>query len=284
MNVIMAESAGFCFGVKKAMDMVEEQIEQKGDLPIYTYGPIIHNAEVVRDLESRGVITIKDDEELKKVPKGIMIIRSHGVPKRVNDTLLDMGFKIVDATCPFVKRIHNEVSRQSAQGKKIIIVGNATHPEVEGIIGWCNSKPYVIESVDEIENIPFRQDESYCLVSQTTFNHRKFKDIVEKIAQIGYDVTVVDTICNATDERQRESREVAKRVDTMIVIGDAHSSNSKKLFEICKEECEDTHFIQTLNDLKLELPKSVRLVGITAGASTPNNIIEEVQNYVRVDF
>lgn len=285
MEVLMAKSAGFCFGVKKAMDTVEEQINSKGDLPLYTYGPIIHNEEVIRKLESRGVRTIRDDEELDDVPKGIIIIRSHGVAQNVINMLTDKGFTIVDATCPFVKRIHNEVLKQSENGRRIIIVGNKLHPEVQGIVGWCKTEPFVIESADEINIIPFDNKEKYCLVSQTTFNHIKFKDIVEKINQIGYDVSVVDTICNATDERQRESREVAKSVDTMIVIGDAHSSNSKKLYEICSEECEDTHFIQTLNDLDLEeLPTSVRLVGITAGASTPNYIIEEVQKYVRVDF
>lgn len=284
MEVITAKSAGFCFGVRKAMDTVEEQINKAQGKPLYTYGPIIHNEEVIKDIESRGVITIRSDEQLDRVETGTIIIRSHGVSKAVIDMLTLKGFDIVDATCPFVKRIHNEVYRQSLDGKRIIIVGNENHPEVQGIIGWCNSKPYVIESVEEIGDIAFEKNVAYCMVSQTTFNHIKFKDIVEKINQIGYDVSVVDTICNATDERQRESREVAKAVDTMIVIGDAHSSNSKKLYEICSEECEDTHFIQTLNDLDLELPKSVRLVGITAGASTPNYIIEEVQKYVRVDF
>ena len=146
-------------------------------------------------------------------------------------------------------------------------------------MGWCVSEPTVIETEEEVDKIPFDNTKSYCVVAQTTF-----KEIVEKIKHLGYDVNVVTTICNATYERQRESRDIASKVDTMIVIGDTHSSNSKKLFEICREECEDTHFIQTLDDLNLDLTKSVRLVGITAGASTPDYIIEEVQNYVRVDF
>ena len=287
MEVITAKSAGFCFGVKRAMDKVEEQIGSNDNCNIYTYGPIIHNEEVVKELESRGVKTIRDDSELDLIDyskRNRIIIRSHGVPKATQDMLEKRGFEVIDVTCPFVKRIHNTVMKESSEGKNIIIVGNPTHPEVIGIMGWCSTKPIVIENADDIDNISFKNDAKYCVVAQTTFNNNKFKDIVEKLQILRYDVTVVDTICNATYERQRESKEIAHKVDTMIVIGDTHSSNSKKLFEICKDECADTHFIQTLDDLNLENAKSVRLVGITAGASTPNYIIEEVQNYVRVDF
>jgi len=194
------------------------------------------------------------------------------------------GFEVIDATCPFVKRIHYTVLKESENGREIIIVGNPNHPEVEGIMGWCKNEPIVIESTDDLEKQSFSKEKKYAVVAQTTFNHKKFQDIVEKISNICYDVSVVDTICNATYDRQKESREIASKVDIMIVIGDTHSSNSKKLYEICKDECEDTHFIQTLDDLNLDNAKSVRLVGITAGASTPDYIIEEVQNYVGNDF
>lgn len=288
MDVITAKSAGFCFGVKRAMDKVEEQIEKaegNADSTIYTYGPIIHNAEVVKKLEQNGVHTIDTDAAIPdSKPGDVMIIRSHGVAKEIQEMLSDKGFDVVDATCPFVKRIHNTVMKESEAGSEIIIVGNPSHPEVESIVGWCVNKPFVIENVQDLDRIPFSDDKKYCMVAQTTFNHKKFKDIVEKTEKIGYYVNVVDTICNATYERQCESREIASRVDVMIVIGDTHSSNSKKLYEICREECENTHFIQTLDDLNLDNAKSVRLVGITAGASTPDYIIEEVQNYVRVDF
>ncbi len=286
MELITAKSAGFCFGVKKAVELVEKLAGQKDGRNIYTYGPIIHNEEVVKSLEEKGVHAVRSKDELDSITPGknVMIIRSHGVSKAVMDELADRGFEIVDATCPFVKRIHNIVLEESKKGKSIIIIGNKNHPEVEGIMGWSLTPPAVIDSLEEVDRIEFDKQTSYCVVSQTTFNHNKFKDIVEKIRHLGYDVNVVTTICNATYERQCESREIASKVDTMIVIGDTHSSNSKKLYEICKEECEDTHFIQTLDDLNLELTKSVRLVGITAGASTPDYIIEEVQNYVRVDF
>ncbi len=251
------------------------------------YGPIIHNEEVVKSLEEKGVHAVRSKEELDKIAcdtNNVMIIRSHGISKAEQDELIKKGFEIIDATCPFVKRIHNTVREESEKGKHIIIIGNKNHPEVEGIMGWSTTPPTVIESLEEVDDINFEKDTSYCVVAQTTFNHNKFKEIVEKIQTLGYDVNVVTTICNATYERQSESRKIAAKVDTMIVIGDTHSSNSKKLYEICKEECEDTHFIQTLDDLNLDLTKSVRLVGITAGASTPDYIIEEVQNYVRVDF
>ena len=284
MEVRLAKSAGFCFGVKKAMEKVYEQIENEKGQKIYTYGPIIHNEEVVKELAAKGVEVIESLEELSTKEKGILIIRSHGVAKEVSDKMEQAGFTIIDATCPFVKRIHNIVQKESAEGKKIVIVGNPGHPEVEGIKGWCAHKASIIETTAEAEAFEVYENEKICIVSQTTFNYNKFKDIVEIFEKKGYDINVVNTICNATQERQTEAKEIAAVADAMIVIGGTHSSNSKKLYEICKGECDNTHFIQTLDDLHLELPKSVRLVGITAGASTPNNIIEEVQNYVRLNF
>ena len=284
MEVRLAKSAGFCFGVNKAMEKVYDQINNADGKKIYTYGPIIHNEEVVKELASKGVEVIESLDELKDREKGVLIIRSHGVAKEVSEKMEEAGFTVVDATCPFVKRIHNIVQKESALGKKIVIVGNPGHPEVEGIKGWCAGKAFIIETIQEAEEFAASLEEQICIVSQTTFNYNKFKDIVEIFEKRGYDINVVNTICNATQERQTEAREIASLADAMIVIGGTHSSNSKKLYEICKGECDNTHFIQTLDDLHLELPKSVRLVGITAGASTPNNIIEEVQNYVRLNF
>lgn len=284
MEVRLAKSAGFCFGVKKAMEKVYEQIENPKGKKIYTYGPIIHNEEVVKELAAKGVEVIDSLEELKEKEKGILIIRSHGVAREVQDKMTVAGFTVVDATCPFVKRIHRIVEKETAMGHRVVIVGNPVHPEVEGIKGWCKENVSIVENVKEAEQFDAGKDTEICIVSQTTFNYNKFKDIVEIFEKKGYDINVVNTICNATQERQTEAGEIASLADAMIVIGGTHSSNSKKLYEICKGECENTHFIQTLDDLHLELPKSVRLVGITAGASTPNYIIEEVQNYVRLNF
>lgn len=289
MEVILAEHAGFCFGVRRAVDTVYEQIERHKEdgKPIYTFGPIIHNEEVVRDLQERGVSVLSsltDAEALSEADKGTVIIRSHGVERAVCERLKDLGFEVVDATCPFVKRIHTTVERESAAGKSIVIVGNAGHPEVEGIRGWSCSPTYVVESVEEAQKFVCREGEELCIVSQTTFNYKKFQDVVEIFNKKGYNGSVVNTVCNATEVRQAEARDLAARVDVMIVIGGNHSSNTRKLYEICRQECRMTYYIQTLDDLHLQLPESVRLVGITAGASTPNNIIEEVQNYVRINF
>lgn len=286
----MAKSAGFCFGVKRAVDTVYEQV--KTGEKIYTYGPIIHNEEVVRDLEEKGVKVIESKEELRQLGEGKAIIRSHGVSKDIYDLMEEENIAYVDATCPFVRRIHKIVEKESAEGKEIIIIGNAGHPEVEGIMGWSHVPAYVVESAQEAEKcaeslakkFPNPSEGKVCIVSQTTFNYKKFQELVEIFQKKGYDMSVVNTICNATEERQTEAREIAAKVDVMIVIGGKHSSNTRKLYEICSKECADTYFIQTLDDLHLELPKAVRLVGITAGASTPSNIIEEVQNYVRINF
>ncbi len=283
MEVRLAKSAGFCFGVKRAVEQVYTHAGRGGK--IYTYGPIIHNEEVVRDLEEKGVRVIEEDG-LAAIQEGTVIIRSHGVEKAVCDRIQALGLECVDATCPFVKRIHMVVEKESKAGKQIVIIGSATHPEVVGIMGWSATPAIVIETEEEADLFELSEPKDICVVSQTTFNYIKFNKIVEKLSKKDYNVSVVNTICNATEERQTEAREIAREADVMIVIGGKHSSNTRKLYEICARECEHTYFIQTLADLKLEeLPnKSVGLVGITAGASTPNNIIEEVQNYVRINF
>lgn len=282
MEVILAESAGFCFGVKRAVEQVYEQIES--GRKIYTFGPIIHNEEVVKDLENKGVEVIESIEELKKLKTGVVVIRSHGVSKEIYRILAEQGLECVDATCPFVKRIHNIVEKESTQNSRIVIIGNEGHPEVEGIRGWSGTPAVVVESVEEAQNLTIPETEKVCVVSQTTYNNKKFKELVEIFKKKGYNMSVVNTICSATEERQAEAEKIAGTVDAMIVIGGTHSSNTRKLYEICSRECENTYFIQTLDDMKLDLPDSVRLVGITAGASTPNNIIEEVQSYVRINF
>ena len=282
MEVILAKSSGFCFGVKRAVDKVYEQTD-KGR-KIYTYGPIIHNEEVVKDLEEKGVKVLENKQELDKLTQGSVVIRSHGVSKEIYDLLEEKGLECIDATCPFVKRIHNIVQKESEEGRKIIIIGNDGHPEVEGIKGWSKTPAAVIESREEAEEFKAQDTEKLCIVSQTTFNYKKFQELVEIFQKKGYDIIVANTICNATEERQKEAVELAAKVDVMIVIGGTHSSNTRKLYELCKSECENTYYIQTLADLQLELPNSVELVGITAGASTPNKIIEEVQNYVRINF
>jgi len=285
-KIIMAESAGFCFGVKRAVDTVSQEITRcadEGRGPLYTYGPIIHNEQVVSRLEQQGVRVIGSTEELRRVRQGTVVIRSHGVPKEIYRILNDNGLHTIDATCPFVKKIHQIVEKESGNGRHIIIIGNDSHPEVEGIRGWCGGDVSVIETHQEAESLIIPEDREVCVVSQTTFNSNKFKDLVEIIRKKRYDILVLNTICSATEERQNEARTIAAQADAMIVIGDDRSSNTQKLFEICKAVCRRTYHVQTAADLQPAWLMDIRSIGITAGASTPNNIIEEVQNNVRLN-
>ena len=281
MNVKLAKSAGFCFGVKRAVNMVYDRIGQT-DMPIYTYGPIIHNEEVVKDMESKGVHVVEDLSDLATLPKGIIIIRSHGISKSEYDQMQEAGFEIVDATCPFVLKIHRLVREYSMKGHYIIIVGNENHPEVQGIRGWVEkSGVSIIATKEDADNFALPGAVPVTIVSQTTFNYNKFQELVEIITKKGYDINVLNTICNATEERQTEARSIAKESDAMIVIGGKSSSNTQKLFEICKNECANTYYIQTSSDMDYTKLRSINNVGITAGASTPNNFIEEVSKNVR---
>ena len=278
MEIILAKSAGFCFGVQRAVDMA---YEQAGHREVYTFGPIIHNEEVIEDLKSKGVNIIEDLDELEGKSDCTVVIRSHGVEKKVYDDLNSRGIHVVDATCPFVKKIHNIVKNDSEAGRVIIIVGDPNHQEVKGIVGWCSGEVHVVDSEEGVLSlIDVLSDESreISVVSQTTFNLNKFNNIVDIIRNKLYNVNVYETICNATAVRQKEAKEIASRVDAMIVIGGRNSSNTQKLYDISKKECENTYYIQTLVDLDLTTFESVSRVGITAGASTPNYIIKEVHS------
>ena len=289
MEVKVAKTAGFCFGVQRAVDKVYELIDSCQDR-LFTLGPIIHNEEVVNDLEKKGV-RVASEEELKTLPKGsTVVIRSHGVGKKVYDQLKECGLSYVDVTCPFVLKIHRIVEKESKAGSHIVIIGDPDHPEVVGICGWCiGSYTVICTKQDALDFVP-PESKNVCIVSQTTFNYNKFKDLVEILRKKRYDNTVLNilnilnTICNATEERQREAKSIAGEVDTMLVVGGRHSSNTQKLFEICKKECENTYYIQTPVDLDSDMFQCSSYVGITAGASTPKKIIEEVQEHVRIKF
>lgn len=277
-EVILARSAGFCFGVHRAVDTVYERTGMEN---VYTYGPIIHNDEVVKDLESKGVKAISDVAQLDGIDNATVIIRSHGVSKNVYESIKTKNYEVVDATCPFVLKIHRIVEQESKAGKQIVIIGNEKHPEVEGIKGWSVSPVYIVDSIEKAQNLELDRAKEVVVVSQTTFNYNKFQELVEIINKKGYDIIVLNTICNATEERQTEAAKIARDVDAMIVIGGRNSSNTQKLFEICKNECNNTYYIQTVKDLDITCFESIDSVGITAGASTPNKIIEEVQKNVR---
>lgn len=275
-----AKSAGFCFGVEKAVEKVYDEIEK--NKKVYTLGPIIHNQEVVKDMNEKGVEVIADVNDLSLAKKdATIVIRSHGVTKEVHEKCKNSGLNVVDATCPYVKKIHRIVEKKANEGDIVIIIGNPKHPEVEGIKGWGNDNTIAIDNIEDFIALGLEKDKNISLVAQTTYNHIKFKEIVDKINDLGYSIKCFNTICNATHERQAEAIDIAKEVDAMIVIGDKSSSNTSKLVEICKKECNNTIFIQTLADLDKKALENVQSVGITAGASTPKHIIEEVQNNVR---
>lgn len=290
MTIRIAKNAGFCFGVKRAVNMVYEEARLHPG-SVYTIGPIIHNEQVVEDLREKGVRILDEDlmcAEDGSVPDGssTVIIRSHGISKELQDRIVATGCRIVDATCPFVEKIHDIARNASKEGQPVVIVGNPSHPEVLGIRGWAEGPCAVVESVDDVKRLSFPKEQPLRIVSQTTFNFRKFQEIVENIELLGYSLVVTNTICNATRERQKESLDLAKQSDFMIVIGGKNSSNTQKLYDICKSQCKNTCYIQSAKDLSdmdlsaMNLGEKSR-VGITAGASTPNSIIQEVSLYVR---
>ena len=285
-TVIVAKTAGFCFGVQRAVDTVY-RLSEGEHAPVYTYGPIIHNEDVVSSLEKRGVRVIGSIDEIDRIREGTIVIRSHGIPKALDERLRAAAdasggkLRIEDATCPFVKKIHRIVSEHSANGESIIICGDADHPEVRGIMGWCGNEATVIATAEEAlaaAEKAARTGQKICIVAQTTFNYTKFKDFVDIFRKMGYNAedSAISTICNATEERQTEARLLARQCDAMLVIGSANSSNTRKLYEIAAQECKNTRYIQSAADLEKEPLPSFRYVGITAGASTPRNIIEEV--------
>ncbi|MCR5177698.1 MAG: 4-hydroxy-3-methylbut-2-enyl diphosphate reductase [Lachnospiraceae bacterium] len=281
-EVILAEHAGFCFGVKRAVEILDSLLDNSEGKRIFTWGPIIHNDAVVNEYMERGAVPIDEDEGLPKdTSDGIVVIRSHGVSKSVYDKIRDAGYEIADATCPFVKRIHRLVSEASEEGRSVIVIGDAGHPEVRGIVGWAGGDVTVIGSVSEAGQLVRDPEKRVTVVSQTTFRRQKFQEIVEIIRQKEYDMNIVDTICNATGERQSEAEQLAGEVDAMLVVGDSRSSNSRKLYEICSRICPHTVFVHSPEDLKETLSPGFKRVGITAGASTPQKIIEEVFNYAR---
>lgn len=271
MEIILAESAGFCFGVKRAIDCVYKELKEE---KVYTYGPIIHNKNVTNDLKNRGVDIL---EKLEKNIDGKVIIRSHGVPPEVYDFFKENKIEYLDCTCPYVTKIHKIVKKSFQEGRNIIIIGNKEHPEIIGINGQCNYTALVANSLDEFLKINFDKNKKYSLVFQTTYDTTISIKIIENIPK-NMDIIVSDTVCNATNDRQKEAIEIAKIVDYMIILGDNSSSNTQKLYGICKKICNNTFLCETIQDLQLNnFSKNVK-IGITAGASTPPEIIKEALN------
>ncbi|MBR6585068.1 MAG: bifunctional 4-hydroxy-3-methylbut-2-enyl diphosphate reductase/30S ribosomal protein S1 [Firmicutes bacterium] len=274
-EIIRAENSGFCFGVKQAMEKTEEQIKikEEGGIEgrIYTCGPLIHNTLVTDDLARRGVGINSGPEEA--ADGDVVIVRSHGEAKSFFDAVEGTGIKVVDATCPFVKKIHLLVEEAYSQGKKIIIVGDRDHPEVKGINGWCENSAVIVNSAEEAENV---RGNNYLLVCQTTIKKELLDQVEEVLKRNGTGFRTKNTICNATTQRQKSCSQLAAQCDAMVVIGGRDSSNTHKLYQIAKKVCKNSIFVEKIEDLPLHEIKKYNKIGVAAGASTPECVIKEV--------
>ena len=276
MKITLAKTAGFCFGVNRAVQMVYDLLNE--GKKVCTLGPIIHNPQLVSELENRGVRTVSDINEV--TADEILVIRSHGVEQCVYDALAQKGIKIADATCPFVAKIHSIVKKAGEEGKAVIIAGDETHQEVIGIKGHCEGEAYVVSDVQKLlellKNKPELVEKPVIMVSQTTFNAEIWVECQKNLKKVCTNAEVFDTICNATSMRQKEAAELSAQNDAMVVIGGRHSSNTSKLFDVCSSNCGKTCLVETAEELEFGFFDGCRSIGVVAGASTPAGIIKEV--------
>ncbi|MBK6087777.1 bifunctional 4-hydroxy-3-methylbut-2-enyl diphosphate reductase/30S ribosomal protein S1 [Ruminococcus difficilis] len=275
-DIIVAKTAGFCFGVNRAVKIAFDVADRnQGGC---TLGPIIHNKEMVAALNDRGVVSVDSLDDIQG--REPVIIRSHGVKRSVYDKLNEMGVEYIDATCPFVAKIHSIVYDMSRQGYTVLIAGDENHPEVQGILSNCVSEYYIFKDVEDLKKIfdliPEENKDRICIVAQTTFNEKFWKNCIVFLKKLCTNAKVFDTICNATSKRQAEAHTLSAKCDCMIVVGDRSSSNTNKLYEICKKNCEHTYLIETAAELDRAMIAEARTIGVTAGASTPDRIIKEV--------
>ena len=272
MELIVASTAGFCFGVNNAVKIVSD-LAKEANVKIYTLGPIIHNSQVVNKLAEQGVETIDNPEGA--IAPGKVVIRAHGVGPDTLRELTENGLKVVNATCPYVEKIQSLTNQKYKEGYQIIIIGDQHHPEIVGINGWCDNTAIILESEEQVESLP-TIEKKICVVAQTTFIREKWEKIIKSLNKRFENVLKFDTICNATDKRQVEADKISKEVDMVLVIGGNNSSNTSKLYEICKANCEKTYKVQTASDIPPVDIKKIKKIGITAGASTPDWVIKEV--------
>lgn len=265
-EIEIAKYAGFCYGVQNAVKLTRDVLEKKNN--VYSTDHIVHNDVINDEFEKNGMRFVNSIDD---IPEGsTIILRAHGVGKSTIESCKKKNLDIVNTTCPNVLKIHEIVKKYSNDGYKIIIIGDKVHDEIDGIIGWIDGEYEVISDIDDVATY-----EKICLVSQTTTNIEFWKEISEKIQSNSKECVVFDTICLATYNRQMAAKELAKRVDTFIVIGDLKSANSKRLYEISMEFCDNTLFVQTEKDIEMDMIKGNK-IGITAGASTPEIVINKV--------
>lgn len=277
-KVIIADNAGFCFGVKRAMNMAWEELISNKDKKVYALGPLIHNKQAVSKYEEKGLITVDSMEQIEDGNLE-MVIRSHGVAKKIYDEAEIRKIDIIDTTCPFVKKIHQIVNKNYKEGKQVLVLGDKDHPEIIGINGWCMDKAIIAKTLEDAKKIDFNRKQKYMVVAQTTMNEKEFEKIIDYINSIDLNIEIENTICSATRVRQQSARDLSEKVDVMVVIGGKHSSNTQKLVKIC-EEVVDTLAIETSEELKNVDFNSYEIIGVTAGASTPDWIIQDTISYL----
>jgi (E)-4-hydroxy-3-methyl-but-2-enyl pyrophosphate reductase len=276
MEVLLAEEFGFCFGVERAVDMVEEAVSEGGT--IRSLGALIHNAQEMERLEAKGVTTINSPAEADAGT--VAVIRAHGVTPQVQRELEARAERVIDATCPFVTRVQHLAERAAAQGRDVVVAGNPDHPEMIGVVGYAPDNTYVVRDAGEVANLPVLR--APLVVSQTTIKLQTFLEVAEAVrARADAEPQVVNTICSATRDRQDAARALAGEVDAFYVIGGRHSSNSVKLLAVCKEQCEKSFLIETPAEINPQDLEGVTRVGVTAGASTPNWLIDQVVERLR---
>jgi len=271
MRVLLADEYGFCFGVERAVDMVEEALAA-GDT-VRTLGPLIHNDQEMQRLGEHGVSTINTPVQIKRGETAV--IRAHGVTPEVQSELEAKASKVVDATCPFVTRVQKLAARAAAENRHVVVVGNPDHPEMIGVKGYAPDHAFVIRDESEVANLP--RLKKPLVVSQTTIKLKTFLDTAEAVkSKTDDEVQIVNTICSATRDRQDAARALAGEVDAFYVIGGRHSSNSLKLLAVCQEKCAKSFLIETLEEINADDLRDVETVGVTAGASTPKWLIDQV--------
>lgn len=277
-KVVVAKTAGFCMGVKRAVDMTLELV-QKTNGPVYTYGPLIHNPQVIELLAKKGVVVL----DKNNIPsEGTVIIRTHGIEPDIKKRLEGSGVKVFDATCPFVKNVQRIIEEYSRRDYTIIIVGDKGHAEVDSYLGYADGRGVVVSSVEELDRLNIGG--KMCVVGQTTQDRKRFKEIVDRIKDLTGEVEVFDTICSATSRRQEEAISMSKKMDAMIVVGSRNSANTRRLADLCKTTGVPTYFIERPEELDLAELERYRVIGITAGASTSRQTIEEVAKLVNEKY
>ena len=276
MDIVLAESLGFCMGVKRVVDMAYKALDKSNELPVVTLGPLIHNTQEIARLTASGIAVA----ETATLPKaGTVIIRAHGVAPQAYDELKSRGLKIMDGTCPYVHYSQRKAAELQREGYKVVIVGDKNHPEITGILGFINNDAIVVKSVEEVRALP--ELDRVGTIAQTTISPKKYNAILDALRERAIEVKVCETICDATEENQSAIRELSGEVDLVYVIGGRHSANSNKLVEIAQEKCPRTFLIETADEVNADDLQGVARIGISAGASTPDWMIQRVIERLR---